>query len=403
MNALLAGILVAALTAPLPTGPSEGDLAFQDGDFDAAFLAYNTALTASPNDANANLGIGTLDLYRNDLKNARTYLSRAVQLNPQNTVARIRLGTVRRRLPANDNFQISMDSPAVIPFISADPLPTIRATVNGKPLTLFVDTGGASLDLGPDTAQRLGIAAQDEGEGIFAGGKTAPIKIARIDTVSLEGLTVHGVPGSVLAAPINIAGHHADGAIGTSFLYHFLSTIDYAGRRLVLRPKVSSALFEAQSAKSGATIVPMWLIGDHFIFARARVNDAKPALFNIDTGGAGVGVQLTRAELDASSIMPDETHPQQFTGAAGPVQVLPFTAQTVTLGNFVQQNVPGFYSQEGDQYRIFPFAVGGTLSHEFFRSTQLTMDFSSMKLIVARVEPPAGTKPHGNDTRRTQR
>ena len=84
-------------------------------------------------------------------------------------------------------------------------------------------------------------------------------------------------------------GTHVDGAIGTSFLDHFLSTIDYRRKLLVLRPASDSAAFEADAAHRNADLRTMWLVGDHFIFATAHVNDAPEALFNIDTGGGGIG------------------------------------------------------------------------------------------------------------------
>jgi hypothetical protein len=48
----------------------------------------------------------------------------------------------------------------------------------------------------------------------------------------------------------------------------------------------------------------------------------------------------------------------------------------------VRHAVPGLYFPNGDQYGIFPFKVAGTLSHEFFRGTALTFDFTSMQLVV---------------------
>ena len=169
------------------------------------------------------------------------------------------------------------------------------------------------------------------------------------------------------------------------FLYHFLSTIDYAHGRLTLRPRSASAAFEAAAQTGGAAVVPMWLVGDHFIFARARVAQTPDALFNVDTGGEGIGVQLTRAALDAAHISPDETKAVKFTGGGGDARALPFTAPSVSLGAFTRRDVPGLYFPDGDQYKIFPFEVSGTLSHEYFRKTELTFDFDAMKLVVRTV------------------
>jgi hypothetical protein len=171
-----------------------------------------------------------------------------------------------------------------------------------------------------------------------------------------------------------------DGVIGTNILYRFLSTIDYTNRRLVLRPRAISKTFEAHAATRGAVVVPMLLVPDHFIFARARIDNAPEALFNVDTGGPGIGVDLTKAELAAAAIVPDASHPRLFAGGAGATRMLAFTA-AVTLGGRTTQNVPGVYLPDSDRTRIFPFAVAGTISQELFKRGALTFDFSAMKLV----------------------
>ena len=65
--------------------------------------------------------------------------------------------------------------------------------------------------------------------------------------------------------------------------------IDYQHAALVLRPANDSRAFLVAAKASGATMVRMWLAGDHFMIAPARVNAAPEALYMIDTGGAGVG------------------------------------------------------------------------------------------------------------------
>ncbi len=349
--------LIAAALASSPPSPSAGDLAFQGGDFDAAFVAYNAALTASPDDADANLGLGTIDLYRNDLKNAVTYLGRAVQLDPQNTRARLRLHAVKSMGANTSDFQIDMRGAGVaVPFIAVDPQPLVRATVNGHPLTLALDTNAAAVELSPDTADRLKVSTAAPG-GV------------KLDTFATPGLRIRNVWATVADRPMIAGGRRIDGAIGTAFLYHFLSTIDYAQNRLLLRARDPSRALETAATKSGGTVVPMWLVGDRFIFTRARVNGGAAALFNIDTAGAAA-VQLTQATLDAAAIAPDATQA--------------FVAQNVALGNFAEANVAGIVLSGNERYSVFPFAVGGTISRGFFRGTQMTFDFDAMKLIVSR-------------------
>ncbi len=66
-----------------------------------------------------------------------------------------------------------------------------------------------------------------------------------------------------------------------------------------------------------------------------------------------------------------------------------FTVPAVAAGSFTEHDVPGLYFPDANQFQIFPFQVGGLLSHEFFRKTELSFDFDAMKLIVT--APKAGS------------
>ena len=126
----------------------------------------------------------------------------------------------------------------------------------------------------------------------------------------------------------------------------------------------------------------MWLFGDHFILARAKMNDGPERLFNIDTGGAGVGVMPSPASMADSKVKLDTAHSGEGQGGGGSVKVIPFTA-TVQLASIKRDDVPGLYTPDGNQYGLFPFDIGGSLSHQFFRPYALTFDFVAMKLVVA--------------------
>jgi hypothetical protein len=229
----------------------------------------------------------------------------------------------------------------------------------------------------------MGLATSAGGQGTFAGGLHATVRTGHVERLDLGAAEIRSLPISVPEElPPGI-----DGVLGTTVLYQFLSTIDYKGGRLILRPREASAAFEAAASGRGAVVLPMLLVPSHFIFVRARVGDAPEALFNVDTGGGGIGVQLTKASLDAAGIVPDAARPASFEGGGGATRTLPFTAD-VTLGALTERGVPGVYFPDGDQYGIFPFAVAGTLSHELFKRGALTFDFRTMNLIF---EVPASS------------
>lgn len=363
---------------------SAGDAAFQRGHFDAALAAYAAQLARSPHDPDALRGLGTVYLYRNDLPHARTYLTAAARVNPDNVATQSRLRALSEREPSAD-FRISMPAGAVrIPFVATDPLPVVRAKINETDALLVLDTGAGAVDLTAAGAKRLGVASHVAGIGIFAGGKRAVMRSGRIRQVELAGLTVRSIPSMVTAEPFRLAGREIDGSIGTIFLRQFLSTIDYRHGALILRRRSDSAAVRRAAARDGAAVVPMWLVSDHFIFAPARVDDAPEELFSIDTGGEGVGVQLSGEQLAAAKISLKGARAGTFTGGGGAVRTQSFTVPAVSIGTLTERNVPGLFFPDADQFQIFPFQVGGLISHEFFRKTELTLDFDSMKLIVSR-------------------
>ena len=302
--------------------------------------------------------------------------------DPQNTRARGRLAAALAREGSPGIFVIDWHGAREVdlPLLGIDPLSTVHVTVNGHELTLFVDTGATTIDLSTEAAQAVGAQVTSEGQGVFAGGKTGGVGSTSLARVGVGDMTIAAMPGEVVPGLGSIGTTHIDGAIGTSFLDHFLATIDYRRKLLVLRPASDSAAFEADAARRNADLRPMWLVGDHFLFATAHVNAAPEALFNIDTGGSGIGVQLTQSALAAAHIAPDLAHAQTFHGGGGEAKAVPFRA-SVTLGRRTKRNVPGLYFSEGDQYGIFPFTVEGTITHEFFRDTALTFDFVAMRML----------------------
>ncbi|MBV9439421.1 MAG: hypothetical protein JOZ24_05475, partial [Candidatus Eremiobacteraeota bacterium] len=166
----------------------------------------------------------------------------------------------------------------------------------------------------------------------------------------------------------------ADGVLGTRTLLRFLATIDYAGGRLVLARR--------RSTEPAGNAVRMWWYGDHFLMARGRVADSPEALYCIDTGLAGGGLMPSEATIRAAHLDVGTTAGTGVNGAGQAVQVVPFSAPSITLGAVTRTNIRGLWSPEGTPLKIFPFACAGMISHLFFRPGTLTFDVDAMRLIV---------------------
>lgn len=368
-------VLMAALLALAPA--VEADAAFQAGQFDDAKAAYSTAIAAAPGDAGALAGRAMVELYENDLTAAARDARAALALDAKNERASRVLRTVAERRGAPGEFAVSQTADAVLPFVVEDPLPVVRFKINGIMANVLIDTGAPTLVLTQRFADAHQIKTVAMGQGVFAGGKTATVYGAHVDSVEMPGLTVRNIDANVLplgGGPMRKVV--PDAIVGTSFFAHFKTTIDYIGQRLVLQKMDSPDV-----AGRIVADVPMWFVGDHFLFAWARINNGAPELLNVDTGGAGVGLQLTKPALDRAHIQPDLAHAQSFMGGGGPARAAPFTA-AVTIGDATQADLPGLYFVGGDQYRIFPFTVSGTVTHEFFKHYALTFDFARMRLVL---------------------
>lgn len=378
--------LLAMTRAPLATASNPADTRFSDGNFDQAFPLYLGMHQHDPKDVHALIRLGEIDVFTNRLDDATHFFQAALALDSSNKKARNGLRDINDRTDATNTFQIDRDARATtVPFVVTDPLPVIKVRINGQRDAYFlIDTGAPGVVLDADTAKSLHLNVASAGQGVFAGGQRATVMKSTIDTIGLGGVVVKSVPVSVMpmaGAPAP-PGIHLDGIIGTSLFYHFLTTLDYVHGRLVLAPRSNSAKFQRTAKKHGDSIVPLWYVPDHFLFAKAKVNEVE-GLFNVDTGGDDVGVQVSRSMLEKSGIQLDESHKSHMAGPGGDVEVVPFKA-SVTAGTTTVKNVPGVYMPGGDQYGIFPFAVSGTISHKFFRAQVVTFDFVAMQMVIAK-------------------
>jgi hypothetical protein len=383
----LAFALFCAVAAPAIADDASAAALFANGNFDAAADAYARVLAADPNDAAARLNLGALRLYQNDLAAAEPLLRAASASDPGNARAARLLAEAQRRIAEAGRRTTVEGGETTVAFVASDPLPVVRATIDGKTGNFLIDTGG-TVDLNPDFASGLPLTLHDKGLGTFAGGKQAAIRAAMLQSVSLGGATAYDVPCDVFDSHASqfFQGIEVDGVIGTTLFERFLATIDYPKHRLILRPRSArrSAEFQAAAAAAGASIVPFWLVGDHLVFAQAQVNDAAPGLFLFDSGLAGAGLMPWKNLVEAAHIPLEAAHAGNGTGGGGQVAVVPFVADRVAVGTAIQRNVRGSFTPEGAPQ--FPFTSWGAVSNEFLAHYAYTVDFDAMKIVLARPE-----------------
>src|SRR5262249_4387390 len=194
-----------------------------------------------------------------------------------------------------------------LPFVHTDPLPLIRVKVNGSDDANFIiDTGGAEVIIDTEFAKKVGADQFGSEQWTFGGDQRGDMGEGRVESMTLGGIVIHNLPVNILSTRRFAAaarGLQVDGIIGTVLLYHFLSTLDYAGGELVLRQKAEVGPDASeQQPVAGQITVPFWMAGDHLMLAWGKVNKSPPLLFYLDTGAAGIGFTAPRSTLDAGGI-----------------------------------------------------------------------------------------------------
>jgi tetratricopeptide (TPR) repeat protein len=397
--------LATASAAGPSTSVSDPDQLFRSGRFEEADWGYKRILAGDPKNVHALAQRGYIALLSNRFARAENFLRKAIELAPDDNASKQRLADCFVRqddfisaapLLRDSGNQAAADQYASIsgkpyevcgamktriPFQVIDPLPMIEAAVNGKPGTFFLDTG-ATLALNSEMAETAGIRAVAVTTVPRNSSEFVTIYLGVMDSLQLGGIELHNVPVLWNDSPLpTVPGLEKQpvGAIGTTVLYHFLSTMDYANEALILRRKTNRQLraFQEEATLVGAGAAPFWMAPDHYLFSRGSINDVGPALVKLDTGGPGFGVGMRDEIAAQAGIVPDYTRPRQFFG----VTVHPCVTDEVRLGTGVRRDVPGLVGPLPSSDR-FGFESIATITHEFFRPLAVTFDFVDMNLYL---------------------
>jgi len=416
LTSLTFAILSAEAQGQAPSGVAQqADNLFHEGRLDQAEKAYRQVVAEDATDGQAVLRIGELALMANRLEEAERYLERAIAMDPENvraksllaeayyrqddfvraapllqgagrTASAKKLGSFKNETP---NQIVGDQDASYIPFIQTDPLPIIKASINGShDVYLLIDTGAAELVLDPVIADIIKAPRFGDTMGTFAGGKKANVEHARIDSIRLGDFEIKHVPVALLPTrrlPFAVGDEKIDGILGTVLLYHFVSTLDYPNDRLVLQRKSKEALatLDRQAASDRTHVVPVWMAQQHFIVAWGEVNGKAGCLMHVDTGMAGGGFGCQKSVREAAGI--DLTGLPSFEGmgGGGPIKVTPYTVEKITLGDAERRDVQALFGgMPPDAEYALGFRMGGVVSHGFFRPFAVTFDFERMRLYL---------------------
>lgn len=410
---------------------------FSNGDFYESERILLKVIKSDPDNIEILEKLGTIALWKNDTEKAESYFKEAIngkswfgKIWPFNVQLKYRLASVYLRADrfkeaailfgeaagpfAFGSFKelsirgkqlalFEKETPYIIEgedqtdidFVILDPLPVVKVSVNGsEPVDFFIDTGGEEIILDGNFAKEIGAIIAGEVPQEYAGAKKGLTGYGKINSLSIGGILVRNIPVSTIdLQPTSLSvfnGMEIKGTIGTRFLMHFLSTIDYKNKKLVLRrlTKGTNERFASQISLSKSKEIPFYLVETHLIFARGSFNNQEHKLFFVDTGLAGAGFLSSRAILKKAGVTMDWSKADMGAGGGGMVKGLNIEIDEVSLGSgdnkIVKHNVKGVVFE--NDISIFNgqlgFKVGGLVSHQVFRDYALTLDFNQMKLIL---------------------
>ncbi len=252
---------------------------FVSGDYEVALSQYNAIAPAYP--SLTELAETVLEAYLHLVRVADALeFARAHDELPAWTVP-----VLERH--ATKPLRVVLDEVAIVPFADhplTNYFPAFAAEINGQAVTAHVDTGGAFLHMGPERAKVLGI------ETIKGDLATAHLNNTKVemsygvaDKFVLGDAVLDNVPVAVMST---LSGNSDFIVFGTNILERFLSTLDYANRRLILSPRGNETKTAEHLAMlpESQTRIPFYLWGDHFMFARGSAGTHDELNFFVDSG-----------------------------------------------------------------------------------------------------------------------
>lgn len=375
-----------------------GNIALLNNQADEAESYFQQAIDASkgfvwPKSAGLNTRMGMVDLRRDDYAKARKHFGSAAGVLPIGPFKSLKaLSKQAGQIARATAYEIEGPASSSIPFITSDPLPVLNVRLNQAQTAKFIiDTGGMDILLDKDFARKLGIELSGEIKGAYAGGKSAKSGLGQLQSLAVGDYLVRNIPVVTvnMSKPLSSIFGMDDirGVIGTRFLMHFLSTIDYRNSHLILR-RPDNPGQSRRIANAARFSAPMWLADTHYILTRGSFNQGKAGLFWLDTGLAGRGFSASKKRLADAGVTINLDNTRQTSGAGGAITVIDVNVNTVELASnpvpLEQKNVQGVLFEEDNP--ILNGALGldiiAVLSHDFFRQYALTLDFQKMQLFV---------------------
>ncbi|MGB6600619.1 MAG: aspartyl protease family protein, partial [Candidatus Cybelea sp.] len=247
----------------------------------------------------------------------------------------------------------------------------LDVTINGKgPYRFIFDTGGSNV-IDPAVAKEIGAFGSGSAQGSGVGSQTESLSFARVSTLQVGDALLTDQLFAVAPTRQGFgvsAGHPVDGLIGWEVLARYVTTFDYANRRIVLSMPGS-----AQPPANGH-VVPFVLYGTQPQIACTI--DGIPAECTIDTGARDTITFMSPFLAAHPQVVPATITAVGVNGFGfgGPAMGKLGRVQTVGIDDLQLTNLVADYTTQTVGALAAPF-VGANVGGNLLRRFTVTFDY----------------------------
>jgi predicted aspartyl protease len=247
----------------------------------------------------------------------------------------------------------------------------LKAMLDGKgPFTFILDTGGHDI-LTPEAAKALGVTQMGAGSAGGAGEGTLPEQYARIDTLSIGGVTIKDQAFFVIPMGNDFADRGAKpplaGLLGLELFERMAIGIDYVGKTMTFQP-LASYRHEGKGAA-----VPITFYED--IPLVPATLEGHPGTFAIDTGNSGsLVVQRVWSDTVGLSDRMKNGFAMTSFGAGGESRNWASRMDMLTLGGNTIMGFVGRYTQD-KKGAFASISEAGNIGNEILPDFVVTLDY----------------------------
>jgi len=403
-----------------------GTALLRSGDFKISVEEFRTALQIDEREALAVAGLAEVDFYENRVTESLEGLRRASFLDPYEPDYLVSLARSASRLErfstAADAYQrfleiapktdsdrrerikgliaffrflgntklhrVSGEKRAIIPFKMYNNRPFIKVKINGKDeLTFVVDTGAGISVISQEVADKLGVKPVASGGRARAvgGSGTFPIVYSYLDSMSLGGIRLDAVPiylRTIHHAESTPEEFRAQGYLGLSILWNFITAIDYKNQTMELEVR-DSLLPVARVPLSGLVAVgetkkiyvPFRSTNNGLLSGEVSLDGSEVLNFIIDTGATTTAIAMSAVEKlgfhNKKSGPP--THVIGAAGIAENVDVI--LVKEMEISDLLHRNVRMPVLDFSALNETSGFKQSGILGGDFLRHFRVEFDF----------------------------